>query len=227
MCIPSDRRSIFVVMKIKLTDIDSLWYYIILESISLAGWIDMIVKQNERWDWAGSLVTILLICVVAGCQTGGQSGALVGGGVGALIGQAAGSSTEATLIGAAVGTGVGYIIGNQKDKEEAERRTANVEYSSADSPLAGTSWQVVSVVPEPDPPFKSMTVHFGRDGYVETNKILTDGQLIKASEHFRTVGKTLIVNKPGYMINATYAIDGDQLIVDCEKFRGVLTRVGS
>ena len=187
----------------------------------------MNIRQTERWGGFGLLMSCLLVCLMTGCETNKQSGALIGGGVGALIGQAAGGSTEATLIGAAVGTGVGYVIGNQKDKKEAEQKTASASYSSADSPLAGTTWQVVSVVPESDPPFKSMTVHFGRDGYVETNKILSDGQHIKASEHFRTVGKTLIVNKPGYMINATYAVDGDQLIVDCEKFRGVLTRVGS
>lgn len=187
----------------------------------------MNIRQKERRGWCSSIISLLLVCVMTGCQTGGQSGALVGSGVGALIGQAAGGSTEATLIGAAVGSGVGYIIGNEKDKKEAEQKTAGSAYSSADSPLADTSWQVVSVVPEPDPPFKSMTVRFGRDGYVQTNKVLSDGQLVKTSEHFRTVGSTLIVNKPGYMINATYAIDGDQLIVDCEKFRGVLTRVGS
>ncbi len=187
----------------------------------------MSIKQNESWGWAGSLVPFLLVCVVAGCQTGGQTGALAGGGVGALIGQAVGGSTEATLIGAAVGSGVGYIIGNERDKKEAERKSASHEYSSADSPLSGTSWQVVSVAPEPDPPFKSMTVHFGRDGYVESTKVLADGELIKASEHYRVVGKTLIVNKPGYIINAEYDIDGDQMIVVCDRFRGVLVRVGS
>jgi hypothetical protein len=187
----------------------------------------MIIKQNKRWGWAGSLVPILLACVVAGCQTSGQTGALAGSGVGALIGQAVGGSTEATLIGAAVGSGVGYVIGNKKDKEKAQRQSTGSGYASEESPLADTSWQVVSVVPEPDPPFKSLTVHFGRDGYVQTTKILADGQLVKASEHYRVVGKTLIVNKPGYLINATYAIDGDQMIIDCDRFRGVLVRVGS
>jgi Glycine zipper len=187
----------------------------------------MKINQIRNGKLFASVIPILLVCVFTGCETDGQSGALMGAGVGALIGQAAGGSTEATLIGAAVGSGVGYVIGNEKDKKQAQQQTVSQEYSSADSPLAGTSWQVISVVPEPDPPFKSMTVHFGADGYVATNKILEDGKLVKASEHFRTVGKTLIVNKPGYIINATYVVDGDQMIVDSDKFRGVLTRVGS
>lgn len=187
----------------------------------------MKIMQMKRWGGFGLLMSCLMVCLMTGCETSGQSGVLVGGGVGALIGQAAGGSTEATLIGAAVGSGVGYVIGNKKDKEKAQRQSSGSGYSSQDSPLAGTSWQVVSVAPEPDPPFKSMTVSFGRDGYVETSKILESGELVKASEHFRTVGKTLIVNKPGYMINAAYVIDRDQLIIDCERFRGVLSRIGS
>ena len=39
------------------------------------------------------------------------------------------------------------------------------------------------------------------------------------------VSNTLIVNKPGYMINAKYAIENDSLVIDCDKFSAVLQRI--
>jgi hypothetical protein len=179
-----------------------------------------------RKCWSSASVVLLLALVVAGCESKGGTGALAGAGVGALIGQAAGGNTQATLIGAGIGAGVGYIVGNEMDKADAKKHSANPTYKPQKSPLTGTTWQVVSVVPEPDPPFKSMTVHFGIDGYANTNKVFEGGRLEKGRERYRVVGKTLVVNNPGYLINAEYAIDGDQLIIDCEKFRGVLQRVG-
>jgi hypothetical protein len=44
-------------------------------------------------------------------------------------------------------------------------------------------------------------------------------------ERYRIVGDTLIINKPGYLINAEYQISGDELIVNCEQFRAVLRRI--
>lgn len=187
----------------------------------------MNIKHIKRWARFGLLMPTLMVCVVAGCESDAQTGSLLGAGVGALIGQAAGGSTEATLIGAGVGAGAGYMIGNEKDKKKAQEQNQSVKYSTAESPLAGSNWQVLSVVPEPEVHFKSMTVAFGNDGYVNSTKILSDGKIVQASERYRTVGKTLIVNRPGYIINAEYVIDGDQLIIDCEQFRGVLMRVGS
>ncbi len=187
----------------------------------------MSTKMIAGYGWLVSLLFVLSVSLAGGCESDAQTGALVGVGVGALIGQAAGGSTEATLIGAGVGAGAGYMIGNEKDKKKAQQQNYNVQYSTAESPLAGTSWLVLSVVPEPKVHFKSMTVTFGSDGYVKTSKILSDGKLIQAAERYRTVGKTLIVNRPGYIINAEFVIDRDQLIIDCEQFRGVLMRVGS
>lgn len=175
-------------------------------------------------------VVCLIVCsalTVVGCQTKGQTAAVVGAGLGALIGQAVGGDTGATLIGAAAGTGLGYIIGNEMDKNDAEKHTADPKYTPPVSPLSGTTWQVISVVPEPDPPFKSMVVEFGRDGYVTTSRSNLDGVVSIERERYRVVGSTLVVNKPGYLINARFLIDGNQLIVDAEKFRGVLNRVGS
>ena len=44
-------------------------------------------------------------------------------------------------------------------------------------------------------------------------------------ERYRVVGKALIVNKPGYLINATYGISGNELIVSADDFRAVLKRL--
>ena len=44
-------------------------------------------------------------------------------------------------------------------------------------------------------------------------------------ERYRVVEDTLIVNKPGYIINARFGISGDQLIVSAEDFRAVLKRM--
>ena len=44
-------------------------------------------------------------------------------------------------------------------------------------------------------------------------------------ERYRVVGNTLIINRPGYLINARYGIEGDEMIVDAEQFRAVLRRI--
>jgi len=175
-------------------------------------------------------IILSIICcamTIAGCQTKGQTGAMAGAGLGALIGQAVGGDTGATLIGAAVGTGLGYIIGNEMDKKDAQEQAAEPNYMPAASPLSGTIWQVISVAPEPNPPFKSIVVNFGYDGYVTTSKTNLNGAASVGRERYRVVGHTLIINKPDYLINAKYLIDEDQLIVDADKFRAVLTRIGS
>lgn len=168
------------------------------------------------------------ICVflitVSGCATKGRTGALAGGGVGALIGQAAGRSTEATLIGAAVGTGIGYIIGNEMDKKEAKALEAQGTVPN-NEPLAGTSWKVINLVRDEPMPHKSIILEFRNDGRVITTRILPDGNVVRANEAYRVVGSTLIVNKPGYIVNATYRIDGREMILETPKARAVLERV--
>ena len=177
------------------------------------------------------LIVVCALCgLVGGCQTSAQTGALAGGGLGALIGQAAGGSTEATLIGAAVGTGIGYMIGNEKDKQDARTMSQGRQgqYYPHDEvgPLGGTRWMVVSLVPRDRvSPFTSKIVEFGLRGQVTTTTTHPDGSVEMRNEQYRVVGNTLIVNMPGYLINAAYGIDGDQLIVDAPDFRAVLKRL--
>src|SRR5512147_2155184 len=118
-------------------------------------------------------VTALLLALVTGggCATKGQTGALTGAGAGALIGGLAnmhGSWGATALIGAGVGAGVGYLIGNEQDKKDAQQREAVREDETR--PLAGTKWQVVSIVPKPERTYQSIVTHFKHDGTVVTKK---------------------------------------------------------
>src|SRR5512147_336933 len=114
-------------------------------------------------------VTALLLALVTGggCATKGQTGALTGAGTGALIGGLAnmhGSWGATALLGAGVGAGVGYLIGNEKDKQAAAKRQRATEEEL--KPLAGTTWQVISVEPKQMERYKSVVSHFGHDGIV-------------------------------------------------------------
>ena len=165
-----------------------------------------------------------------GCATSGRTGALAGAGIGALAGQAIGRDTEGTLIGAAVGSGIGYIIGNEKDKQHAEqlsRQAPARQYPHTEvGPLGGTRWQLVSLVPKDRVgEYASKIIEFRPHGRVITTTTTPEGGVIVADERYRVVGKALIVNKPGYLINATYGISGNELIVSAEDFRAVLTRL--
>ena len=158
-----------------------------------------------------------------GCQTAAGTGPLSGAGVGALIGQVAGGDTASTLIGAGVGAGVGYLIGNEVDKSEAQKRQAVTAAEMA--PLSGTAWQLLSVNPPPPKPIKSLVAKFKPDGKVSTTRTYEDGAYESTDESYRVVGNTLIVNKPNYIINAKFRIEGDRMYLDASDRSAVLKRV--
>ncbi len=165
----------------------------------------------------------LAFLAMAGCATQAQTGAVTGAGVGALMGQIIGGNTAGTLIGAGVGTGVGYIIGNELDKDAAmKRQHVMVEETR---PLAGTTWQVVSTVPKPKQSYKSLVAHFRPDGTVVSTKTFWDDKVETDIERYRIVGSTLIVNKPDYVINARFRLEGSRMYMDTEKYSIVLQRV--
>jgi hypothetical protein len=173
---------------------------------------------------AKSRKTVSIICIMgilftlslgSGCATKGQTGALTGAGAGALIGGLAnmhGSWGATALIGAGVGAGVGYLIGNEQDKKDAEKRKTVREDETR--PLAGTTWQVVKIVPKPEKTAKSIVAHFRSDGTVVTTTTDMDGKVEKLHEQYRIVGSTLIISKPDYVENAKFTIEGDKLIID-------------
>ena len=180
------------------------------------------MKKETR----NTIETNLVICVClimfisGGCGNSAQTGTALGAGIGALAGQAIGGDTEATLIGAGVGAGLGYIIGNEKDKKAAETH----DYD-APTPLTGTRWKVVSLVTEDRPEYEWMTVEFRPDGKVVTTRSEPGGTKTITEERYRIVGKTLIVHRSDYIVNAEYAVYGKELIVTCEQFRAVLQQI--
>ena len=185
--------------------------------------------RNPRRSVSGGFICVLATIVV-GCETGGQTGALAGGGIGALAGQAIGGNTESTLIGAAVGTGIGYMIGNEKDKEKAKemnQKTKSHNYTHTEvGPLGGTRWLVADISPKSRvTPYISKIIEFRPYGRVITTTTNPDGTVDVTDERYRVVGDTLVVNKPGLLINAQYGISGDQMIVSAEDFRAVLKRM--
>lgn len=182
--------------------------------------------MNKHMQICWGLCAIMASSVLiggSGCATKAQTGALGGAGVGAVIGQLAGSSTEATLIGAAVGTGVGYLIGNHMDKKDAQGRQTVLEEETR--PLAGTTWQITSIVPEPDRPVDTLVAHFKPDGTVSTTRTFKDGHVETAQERYRIVGQTLIINQDDYIVNVRFKINGSQMIANTDKYSMVLTRV--
>lgn len=184
----------------------------------------LLFLTQKRCNIRSSVGALLLVAAMTGgCATKGRTGALAGSGVGAIIGQAAGRDTEATLIGAAVGAGVGYIVGNEMDKKEAKELESRGAMPH-NAPLAGTTWRVMSLVRDEPLPHRSIVIEFRHEGRVITTRTLPDGSIERADEAYRVVGSTLIVNKPGYIVNAKYRIDGREMTVDAPKFRAVLVR---
>ncbi len=188
-------------------------------------------RKSQLCNLAGVLTMLgVLLGLAIGCETKAQTGALGGAGIGALAGQAIGGDTKATLIGAAVGTGVGYIIGNEADKQKAREmsnRTVGADYAHDETGLLqGSRWRVVTLVPESfTRPFASKIVEFREKGYVWTTTTNEHGTESTVIERYRVVGDTLIVNRPGFLINARFRVDGDQLKLSAEDFRAVLQRV--
>jgi hypothetical protein len=173
-----------------------------------------------------SIITICISMAFIGCQTydnmsKGGKGGLGGAGLGALAGQLIGGDTQATLIGAAAGAGLGYIIGNEKDKKDAQQPQFVPEYA----PFAGTKWTVTKVTPAPSPAFKTLTIEFLTDGTLITRKTLLDDQMILEKESYRVSGGILIINQADYLINATYTMSGNKLTLNAEQFRAELMRM--
>lgn len=187
------------------------------------------------------LLLLALLSVTPSCQTNGQSGALIGAGLGALAGQAIGGDTGSTLLGAGVGSGLGYVIGNEQDKaaaadqhaaENAAMQTSritndpNTAYNPpASNPLAGTTWRLLSLVSDDDIPWASITVTFVDNSKVVTVTTQPGGASTSSIEKYRVVENILIVNGEDHLINATFTLNGGQMIVVAESFRAVLEQV--
>lgn len=178
---------------------------------------------------SGLVVVVLALSLLTqGCETGGQTGSLAGAGIGALAGQIIGGDTKGTLIGAAVGGGVGYIVGNEKDKKHAKQLSNSNPPTHAEvGVLGGTRWVLASLNPQDYvDSYISKVIEFKPNGRVITTTTKPDGSVDIADESYRIVDSTLIINKPGYLVNARFSISGNQLIVSADKFSAVLKRAG-
>ena len=165
-------------------------------------------------------VVSLMAAALYGCATHGQTGSLAGAGVGALIGQAIGRNTGGTLIGAGIGAGVGYLIGNDQDK-----KAASMQQAPETGVLGGTKWKAVSMDPVPSPPYETYLIEFGQDGWLKTSETFSDGTSKTDKEHYRVVDDTLIINKPGYMVNAKYAVENKRLKVMLDGYNAEFMQV--
>ena len=189
------------------------------------------MKAKAIMKFVGSGISLCLLLTLAGClTTTAQKGTVAGAGAGALAGQIIGGNTTSTLIGTGVGMGLGYIIGNEVDKKKAtekslQTRGSNYAHNETGN-LGGTRWKEISINPKPEGPERvSAVVEFKKDGHLVTTTTYTDGTVDVDEERYRVVGNTLIINHPGYLINAKYAIDGNRLILDTEGFSAVYQRL--
>jgi len=177
-----------------------------------------------------TLLLVSALALLSGCATQGKTGAAIGTGIGALAGNLIGGNTTGTLIGAAVGTGIGYIIGNERDKEDARKlseqnRSRNYEHGDVGA-LGGTKWELVDWSPKKgESMFRSKTVEFRNNGRVITTTTFADGRSERDDETYRVSGTTLIINKPGYLANYRFRIDGRELTIDTDQVRALLRRV--
>lgn len=186
------------------------------------------MKNIDGWGKTFGLGVICMALLLgAGCATMDKSemGALGGAGVGALVGQAIGHNTAGTLIGAGVGLGLGYIIGNEVDKSDVKKRQTPTPEEV--QPLANTTWQVVSITPLPKKKFQSMVTRFNQNGTATTTTTHANGKVETDTESYRVVGATLVINKPNYVINSRFRIDGDKMYMDTGEHSIVMQRVGS
>ena len=136
---------------------------------------------------AKDLVLILMVAAVslglasvAGCESGGQTGAGLGALAGAGVGALAGDSTEDTLMGAAIGGGVGYVIGSEADKKKAaaERESIRQQLNTVTINITNSNGSITPVTLR-----KQGVVYIGPRGETYTT-LPTEEQLKQAGYGF-------------------------------------------
>ena len=191
------------------------------------------------------LCVISLLCLgFSGCgSTKGQKGLTGGVGLGALIGGLAGGGSG-TAIGAAASGGLGYVVGNEEDKEDAneqaaqERAALQKAHISKDpqtayrppneNPLAGSTWRVIIISLVSDdqvPDYHSMVVTFQTNTKLTTLTVLGNNKTEISVESYRVVDDVLVITGKGYVINATYSVEGKRMIVVAPQLKVVLEEV--
>lgn len=187
-----------------------------------------------------------------GVLAGGGLGALMGQAIG---GNTAGTLIGAG-VGAGVGYIIGNEMDKQRSEQLATQRhqeamaAANAPRPATPAPsgsrggtvtivpapvthnqvgsLGGTRWMLVSINPRSAaPPHVSLVIEFRPNGRAITTITGIDGAITVDDESYRVVDSTLILNRPGYLINARFQISGDEMIVSSENLSAVLRRLPS
>lgn len=190
-------------------------------------------------------------CQTSG-QTGVIAGAGLGALMGQAIGNNTTGTLIGAGVGAGVGYIIGNEMDKSRADEMSRRQaqswvppaapaitpgttpmptttsvSSEIRFTNSDvGALGDTRWAVVSVNPRDGlGTFASMIVEFRANGRVLTTTTTKEGQVRTADEAFRVVNDTLIINRPGYIINARFQVTPDQLIVSADRFSAVLQRL--
>jgi hypothetical protein len=88
-----------------------------------------------------------------------------------------------------------------------------------------TKWQILSVVPKPNTPFKSVILTFQTDSTLVMTTESPDGKISTSFQRYSVVGDSMLLSKPGSTTNVKFRTDGNTMHVDTSKFSIVLERV--
>lgn len=92
--------------------------------------------------------------------------------------------------------------------------------------LAGTIWKLTSMNPAPEAgSYLAKVIEFRPNGTLWTITTLSDGDVMVTEETYRVVDDVLIINKPGYLINARFLMEEEQLIMNAQDFSAVFARL--
>lgn len=186
-----------------------------------------------------ALAVIALTSLLSGCGTtstsqGASTGAVVGGLVDGWGGAAAGA-----LIGGGIGYAVDATEAKKKDQELKERELSALEKSTVSgdpntayrpensNPLTGSTWRVISFVEDEKKTadFSSLVISFPTNTKSTTLIQWADGRAETYGENYSVVSDALILSGKGYVTNAKYSIQDNQMILVAPNMRVVLEEV--
>jgi len=92
-------------------------------------------------------------------------------------------------------------------------------------PFPNTKWQILSVVPKPNTPFKTVYLTFQPDGTLAMTSESPDGKITTSFQKYSVVGDSMLLSKPGSTTNVRFKVDGSTMHVDTSRFSIVLERI--
>jgi len=92
-------------------------------------------------------------------------------------------------------------------------------------PFPNTKWQILSVVPKPNTPFKAVYMTFQPDGTLAMTSESPDGKISTSFQKYSVVGDSILFSKPGSATNVRFKVDGSTMHVDTGRSSIVLERI--